>query len=65
MVMSFGSFLSVRACMFATRCPMVCAVREHTNLTNCGKVRGPNSGRVLIRDTSNFSPFFQAAVSCS
>ena len=32
MVMSFGSLLLLRACMFATRCPMVCAVREHTNL---------------------------------
>ena len=33
------------------------------NITH--KVRGPNSGRVLIRDTSNFSPFFQSLVSCS
>ena len=29
------------------------------------KVRGPNLGWVLIRDTSSFSPFFQAALTCS
>ena len=30
--LSFDSFLSLRACMFVTRCPMVYAVREHINL---------------------------------
>ena len=29
------------------------------------KVRVPNVGQVLIRDTSSFSPSVQAAVSCS
>ena len=34
-------------------------------LTVNTKVKGPNLGQVLIADTSSFSPFLQAALSCS
>ena len=34
-------------------------------MAGIGVANGPYSGWVLIRDTSNFSPYFQVALNCS